>query len=101
MVPDTFSPRLKRYSFTRNVPEERSFLSRLELFRSKRQRLHREGQLEILGDIEYALHAIPPRTLKVGNNQEVDIAQGVHVSPRHASEKKNTLRMKFLADLPD
>ena len=83
------------------MAEKRSLPNRPELFRSERQWLDRESELEILGDVEYPLHAIPSRSLEVGDDQEVDIAQRVRVSSRHTAEKKNSERVNLLADSLD
>jgi len=41
------------------------------------------------------------QSLKVGNDQKVDIAQRVRIPSRHASEKKNFDRMKFFTNSLD
>jgi len=80
------------------VAEEGPFAHRLEFFRPERERLDGEGQLEILGDVEDLLDAISSRSLEVGNDQEIDIAERVHVSSRYTSEQKNAQRVKLSAD---
>ena len=76
---------LNFHRFAGDVTEERALACRLELFGPERERLDREGQFEVLGDVEDLLDAISSRSLEVGNDQEVDLAERVHVSSRYAS----------------
>ena len=80
------------------MAEEGSFARRLELFGSKRKRLDREGQLQVLSDIEYLLDAISSRSLEIGNDYEVDVAQLVDIPSRHASEQKDIDRTELGTD---
>ena len=48
--------------FAGDVAEEGPLAHRLELFGPERERLDREGQLEVLGDVEDLLYAISSRS---------------------------------------
>ena len=78
--------------FAGDVAEERAFAHRLELFGSERERLDREGELEVLGDIEDLLDAISSSSLEIGDNYEVNVAQLVHIPSRDTSEQKDIAR---------
>ena len=84
--------------FAGDVAEEGPLAHRLELFGPERERLDREGQLEVLGDVEDLLDAISSRSLEIGNDHEIDVAQLVYIPSRHASEQKDFYRMELGTD---
>lgn len=80
------------------MAEEGAFARGLELFGSEREWFDREGQLEVLGDVEDLLDAVSGRAFEIGDDQEVNVAQLVHIPSRDTAEQKDIARPELSAE---